>query len=158
MSGFGIREQWEAGKRLADPKKPLWRPASFLQQMSLNGSLLLVPNHDQFWIQGLAEMMDERGRGWTSLSARLRAMPGSSARKLLWRSSYRWWRQGQKAYPALCELSWRYQLDRPEELLRFERSLARTAVQLEALAWCEYDVQREPIDVVELERASEIDT
>jgi len=155
MSGFGIREQWYAGKRLADAKKPLWRPASFLQQLSLNGSMLLVRNHDHHWLDKLATTMNEAGSGWASLSARLRSMPAGSARKLLWRTSHRWWKDSADAYPQMSALAWRYGLERPDSLLSFDKSLRRTALQLETLSWCERDVERKPIKVIDLEHQAQ---
>lgn len=158
MSGFGIREQWQAGRQLSGhSSQPLWRPASFLHQLSLSGSMLLVANHDRYWLAELARAMGQEGRGWRSLSRRLRLMPGADARRYLWRASYAWFDKQVKAYPEQSLLAFRVLSGRPEILRDKERELRRVAAQLRALAWCEFDVDRSPISIVDLEAAANSD-
>lgn len=152
MSGFGIREQFQLGRELSAAERPLWRPASFLQQLSMSGSMLLVENHDRYWLAELGEVMGEPGRSWGHLSSRLRTVPGRGARRALWRASYIWWRKRLETYPEIAHLAWKVGAGRPESLLALETTLTRSSAQLRTLAWVEFDkVSREPISIVDLE-------
>jgi hypothetical protein len=154
MTGFGIREQWKLSKQLASLDEKLWRPESVMHQLSLNGSLVISKNHDQQWGLILADILNERGRGWTSLQWRLRAMPGNKARKALWRTSYKWHKQSCEQYAKLAAIAWQSDLAIDETKLKdYEDSLYRVATQLSALAWCEYDRDRRPIKVIDIQKA-----
>lgn len=154
MTGFGIREQWQLSKQLAALDERLWRPESIMHQMSLNGSLVISKNHDATWINLLADLLNERGRGWTSLQWRLRAMPGNEARKLLWRSSYLWYQQAKTNYIRLAGLAWQGDVALQDTRIKLlEDELFRVKTQLAALAWCEKDTDRQPIKVVDIQAA-----
>lgn len=156
MTGFGIREQWQLTKKFTRSQENLWRPESVMHQMSLNGSLVLSKNHDFLWSEILADMLNETGRGWSSLQWRLRAMPGHQARKALWRTSYLWQRESCKQLITMTSISWQGAVAVEETMIdNFESSLLTVSNQLSSLAWCEKDTDREPIKVIDIQKASE---
>ena len=89
MSGFGIREVFEAGQDLDGIK--LWREESFLHQLSMNGSLLWAENGDETYQRLLASRMGLTvGVEWDFMRSVLKILPAWAARRALWRASNDW--------------------------------------------------------------------
>jgi hypothetical protein len=147
VSGFGIREQYEAGQQLADER--LWRDSSFLQQLSRNGSLLLAPNHDALWLEALAAGIGSEGRGWSWHAQLLRVLPASVVRRLLWRASLQWWAAMAELRGELARVAAERGLSECPELEAFDRRLQLAGEQIDSLSWCASDRDRELIEVIE---------
>lgn len=154
MTGFGIRRQVEAARQLGEVRQ--WREESFLQQLSLNGSLMLADNHDRLWLDKLTNLMHlSSGSSWSFIQSVLRTLPASVARRLLWRASWQWLveselartqtieraRQGGYLASLLAKADMRSQADR----------LSLTAWQLDVLAWVLEDDEQETIGIVDAE-------
>jgi hypothetical protein len=125
-----------------------WRSEAFLHQLSLNGSLLLLPNHDRIWQESFWRISGRPETGWSTERLLLQRLPASTVRRALWQTSYQWW---------LALLSYRreladYCLQRgmlDEPLIdRLDRDLLRSAENLERLRWCVTDNDSGPIEVI----------
>lgn len=147
MSGFGIREQFEAGEQLAGER--LWRDSSFMQQLSRNGSLLLSPNHDELWLDALATSIGSEGRGWSWHCRLLRVLPAAVVRRLLWSSSLRWLNSMMIVRNEIAATAATLGIAESSELADLDRYLLLTAEQLDSLSWCASDRDRDLIEVIE---------
>jgi len=149
MSGVGVNQQWELQKQLFRSGGLGQRPV-LLQQLSLNGSMLLERNHDQRWLECLCRVMGQEQTTWSHLSRLLIRANGGDARRALWRASALWWQEEVDALPHLLELSWR--LGQPSNSQQFMIAMEKKALQIRALRWCETGEGRRPISVLDLEQ------
>lgn len=152
MSGFGIREVFEAGQELDGIR--LWREESFLQQLSLNGSLLWADNSDESYKQLLAARMGlTAGVDWEFMRSVLKILPAWAARRALWRASYDW--LATIEYGRLLILREALLVGRFEEAMGYQGMRAlddRLELrhwQLDLLSWCDADSEEGQIEVIE---------
>jgi hypothetical protein len=146
MTGSGIGEQWAASKVLGEER--LWRERTFLHQLSRNGALLWVENHDQLWQRLLSENLGFRA-SWPEQRRILRLLPANLVRRLLWQTSERWFEARWGAYRRLCRFALLHGLQPEQCLGGLERRLCLAASQLDELLWCRHDRERGPIEIAE---------
>lgn len=146
MTGFGIREQFSLIKSLGNDLH--WREDSFLQQLSMNGSMLWMPNHDSYWLLLCDEAMRKPNTGWTTLREFLVEQPSGQVRRVLWHTSYQYFRQLKTAYLLFLEASLQSG-ERPPEVKALEERLERIQAQLKKLQWCAEDKSAGKIEIVQ---------
>lgn len=156
MNGFGLREQWAAGRSLRHQR--LWRDGILLHQLTVNGSLLLIDNTDELWRRLLAPTLDQSSDAdWTALRGLLRLLPAHLARRALWRTSRRW-----LLVQAAAQLAQHAHALRTGQLARvaatpeqqqLTRRLRHAAELLDDLAWCDSATDDGTIDVADLREA-----
>ena len=158
MNGFGIREQWAAGRSLRHQR--LWRDDILLHQLTVNGSLLLVDNTDELFRALLAPTLAQPAdTPWSALRELLRLLPAHLARRVLWRASLRWWTT--VAAVQLAQQTFALRDGRLDELAQspdqqaVSRRLSRLAELLDELAWCNSasDADETRIQVADLREA-----
>lgn len=152
MSGFGIREVFEAGQELEGVR--LWREESFLQQLSLNGSLLWADNSDETYKQLLAARMGlTAGVEWEFIRSVLKILPAWAARRALWRASLDW--LAVIEYGRLLVMREALLLGRLEEvggyqgMRALDDRLELRHWQIDLLAWCDADSEEGQIEIIE---------
>lgn len=145
MTGFSIREQLLIGRRM---KERRWRKGSFLHQLSLNGALLLAPNHDPIWQEALWTITGRPDVGWTTNQQIFRIMPAGVVRQILWHASLEWWQAMMTYRQDIAEFALERGLLEIEEVESLDRDLDRVALQLEQLAWCAVDQEKGRIKTV----------
>lgn len=146
MAGYGIREQHSLTKVFAD--KTLWRESSFLNQLSLNGSMLWIPNHNKYWRVLCAEIMNRPSTGWSGLRNELEQTPAGVVRNILYRASYQYHLQALDAYEKFIEASLVSTGRIPVEVKEFEASLNNSALLLRELHWCSVDRDKARIKII----------
>ena len=151
MSGFGIREVFEAGQDLDGIK--LWREESFLHQLSMNGSLLWAENGDETYQRLLASRMGLTvGVEWDFMRSVLKILPAWAARRALWRASNDW--LAVTEYGKLLVLREALLRGRLEEVSGYQsmrllnKLLELRYDQAEQLQWCDADSQEGQIEIV----------
>lgn len=153
MSGWGLRDQWEATRHF---KRKMWRDSSFLHQLSENGSLLLDQNHDRLYMAKLSQLLGFKKRiPWDLAAEMLLKLPAHQARRILWLASYRWWHESYRRRMAIIVAFVRtghvkFLLEDPNMAANLD-DLKLRAKQLKNLSWCYEDTTPtfEPIPVVE---------
>lgn len=152
MSGFGIREVFEAGQELDGIR--LWREESFLQQLSLNGSLLWAENSDEAYQRLLASRLYlTPGVDWEFMRSVLKILPAWAARRALWRASRDW--LATVEYGRLLVLREALLVGRVEEIGGYygmralDDRLQLRHWQLDVLKWCDADSQEDQIEIIE---------
>jgi hypothetical protein len=153
MSGWGLRDQWEATRHF---KRKMWRDSSFLHQLSENGSLLLDENCDRLYLGILSKIMGfDKRISWQLASEILLKLPAQKARRILWLASYRWWteiyRRRTAALMAFSSVGLYSSFADDVGMEEANQALKLRARQLKNLRWC-YEDQTptfEPIPVVE---------
>lgn len=155
MAGVGVREQWELSKFLA--RHGQQRPIC-MQQLSLNGSLLLAKNHNAAWLYHLSQVLQRPVSSWRHYTQILLSFPGPVARRALWRASNNWLQDAYDSFPQVAELQLRYGYQGQEELNNYLAILETTALQLEALRWCEEGRRREPLQIMDLAASLQLST
>lgn len=127
-----------------------WRSESFMHQLSLNGSLLLHPNHDRIWSESFWQQNMRPRRGWVTERQVLLSLPAGQVRRELWQASFRWcsailaFRRELGEYLALRGLAG----DPLEQDL--DAQILRVSAQLEELSWCLEDDDQGQIEIVYL--------
>ena len=146
MTGFGIREQWAAGRSLRHTK--LWRDDILLHQLTVNGSLLLIDNTDALFRAILAPTLAQPAdTPWENLRGLLRLLPAHLARRALYRASLRWFTTTWALQYSQQATALRYGFlaafnQRPDQQA-LARRLARAAAMLDELEWCQTDTSGE---------------
>jgi hypothetical protein len=140
MSGFGIHEQYAAAVEMWEAGKS-WREESFLHQLSGNGSLLLMANHDALWMEAICRVLGQpTGTSWESLRSLLRSMPAHEARRRLYTASSLWYVQAERLRLRMLARSLRSgaygEASVEGPLADLGRSCALRARQLTDMAWC----------------------
>jgi hypothetical protein len=156
VNGFGLREQWAAGRSMRHQK--LWRDGILLHQLTVNGSLLLIDNTDELWRRLLAPTLAQAPDAqWMSLRGLLRLLPAHLARRALWRTSRRW-----LLIQAAAQLAQHAHALHTGQLARvaatpeqqaLTRRLERTAQMLDDLTWCDSATDDGTIAVADLREA-----
>jgi hypothetical protein len=155
MAGVGVRQQWELSKFFARQDSELQRPIC-MQQLSLNGSLLLAKNHDPTWLYHLSVILDQPLSSWRHYSQILLSFPGPIARRALWRASRDWLESSYQSLPQLAEMQLQYGGNLDQEMTRCLSLLELTALQLEALRWCEQGKRPGPLQIMDLAEQRQI--
>lgn len=148
MAGKGIKEKF----LLFRPSRrgiSHWREASFLNQLSMNGSMLWAMNHNRYWAEICSDYSGHAFSGWTSLRRDLAERPAGETRNILYKTSHLFYNQSEIAWSESAKemlyssgsfgshlLEWRFNLDIMKD-------------QLELLAWCLDDSDQGRIDIVE---------
>lgn len=152
MSGWGLRVQWDATRHF---QRKMWRPSSFLHQLSENGNLLLDENSDALYLNHISRLLGFKQRvAWSVAADVLLQLPAHQARRVLWLASYRWWQDSYRRRLALLStLAKSGQLGLLENELVEENleGLRLRGRQLTRLAWC-YEEQTPdftPIPIVD---------
>lgn len=153
MSGWGLRDQWEATRHFT---RKMWRDESFLHQLSGNGSLLLDENCDRLYLTALSKILGfEKRIEWSLASGILLKLPAHQARRILWLASYRWWsemhRRRAAALEALSSVGLKSEYESEAAMIEEQKLLKLRGRQLDQLRWCYEDQTPEfaPIPVVE---------
>jgi len=152
MSGFGIHEQYAAGLEMWSEGKR-WREEAFMQQLALNGSLLLLANHDSLWRECLARVLGQpESASWEAMCQLLRSMPAYQARRKLYVASSLWHVQAQRLRLRLLARALGtgayVEFTEEGEMRGLTRGLELRAKQLDDLSWCLSDKDEGPIAVI----------
>jgi hypothetical protein len=160
MSGFGLREQFAAGRSLRHQQ--LTRDDVLLQQLTVNGSMLRAANHDLLWCGILATSLAQPfDHPWPALRDLLALLPASLARRAMWRASLRWWQVGNRHLLTGRALALRdgysEQFSRSPGPVALAARLDRAAEKLVELEWCDRAPSAanlsERIEIVDMRRA-----
>ena len=119
-----------------------------MHQLSMNGSLLLLPNHDRIWRDSYWKGNDRPQRGWSTERLVLLGLPAWQVRRELWESSWRWWSAMSSYRRELGQFMLLRGLVDDPRMQRLDDELLRVSGQLEELAWCLEDDQTGQIEVV----------
>lgn len=138
MTGFGIRLQPEIRRQVGDRR--MWRPHSFLHQLSRSGSMLWVPNHDRDWLRFLATSLGDPEAGWEDLRPRLAAWPAGSARRALYAASVAWLAEMERLRPRIGAWVLEAAMEPPPALAALDEELEMRREQVKQLAWCAEDM------------------
>lgn len=148
MPGRGIKEKF----LLFRPSRKgisHWREESFLQQLSMNGSMLWAPNHNRYWAEICSDMSGRSFSGWTALRRDLAERSAGDTRKILYSSSLEFFNQSEIAWSEAAKASLYISGDIGGYLRSWRSDLNRMKTQLDNLSWCLDDDTTEKIDIVE---------
>lgn len=137
MTGFGIRLQPEIRRQVGERR--MWRPHSFLHQLSRSGSMLWVANHDRDWLRFLGTALGEPQATWPELRLRLAAWPAGRARRALYAASVAWLEETERLRPRIEAWILETGMDAPASLSALDDELEMRREQVERLAWCADD-------------------
>ncbi len=126
----------------------VWRSDAFLHQLSTNGSLLLLPNHDRIWQESFWRITGRPHTGWSTERILLQRLPASMVRRALWQASYQWWLALLSYRKELAEFSLERGMIEEPIIERIDHDLLQTAENLERLRWCATDDDAGQIRVI----------
>lgn len=138
MSGFGIRAIAETQSAIEGMDDPiLWRPESFLHQLSMSGEMLWVANHDEVWIHMLTALIaDPDVSDWASARELLKTAPASEARIALYRASALWVSEVLAARPEIERFLLTQGVESSAALRSLDRELELRIDQVDQMRWC----------------------
>jgi hypothetical protein len=148
MTGRGIKEKF----LLFRPSRrgySHWRETSFLYQLSMNGSMLWVPNHSRYWAEICSMHAGRSFSGWSALRRDLAERPAFETRKILYLSSRDYFEHLKIAWSESAKASLYANGELSSYLLSWQKDLERIGNQLDSLSWCLDDGDKGRIKVVD---------